>query len=221
MRTLLAFLAIITVAFFGAARAGDAANLEYWGFSKDGKYLAFEQYGTQDGSGFAYAELYVVDVARNATVSAQNVVLQSGSPDQARKRTLAQSQTALKRYGIVRGNQGRFAGIAAQNPTADVPQRVEFNAVGRTRTLELSTRAAPETQTKCSDKPSRLLSLRFQPGGVLQSDAKLPASRRCAFDYEIQSVFVYGSSLAVLIKVSLYGFEGPDLRWMMVTARLR
>src|SRR5215207_8757888 len=45
--------------------AGDYANIHFIGFSRDGKYLAFEQYGTADGSGFPYADLYLLDVEKN------------------------------------------------------------------------------------------------------------------------------------------------------------
>jgi len=45
--------------------AGDAAQVDVIGFSQDGAYFAFEQYGEQDGSGMAYSDIVVVDVAKN------------------------------------------------------------------------------------------------------------------------------------------------------------
>jgi predicted secreted protein len=33
-------------------------------------------------------------------------------------------------------------------------------------------------------------------------------------------VFVFGRSLAVFVKLLLTGFEGPDVRWMVVTTVL-
>jgi predicted secreted protein len=50
------------------ARAGDAAGREVIGFSPDGRYFAFEQYGVQDGSGFAYSDIMVIDATSDAWV---------------------------------------------------------------------------------------------------------------------------------------------------------
>ena len=61
--SLAAVVLLISVVF---ASAGDYANLNFIGFSKDGRYLAFEEYGIQDGSGWAYSKFYFVDVAKNA-----------------------------------------------------------------------------------------------------------------------------------------------------------
>ena len=44
-----------------AAGAGDVAEMRPIGYSPDGRYFAFEQFGEQDGSGFAYAEVQVID----------------------------------------------------------------------------------------------------------------------------------------------------------------
>ncbi|MBZ9963064.1 DUF2259 domain-containing protein [Mesorhizobium sp. B292B1B] len=41
-----------------AARAGDVAELEILGFTKDGGVFAFEEYGVQDGSGFPCGNRY-------------------------------------------------------------------------------------------------------------------------------------------------------------------
>jgi predicted secreted protein len=211
-------LPLLFLLLLGLARAGDAATLEFWGFSPDGKYLAFEQYGTRDGSGFPYAELYVVEVARNVIVAAANVVIQSDRPGEARRRAFTQSQAALRRYRIAQGNQGRFAGAVGKNHAA---QSLEFSAAGATYTLELTTLEAPASRNCLTDP--KLLELRLSSGRnarVLQRDSRLPASRACAHDYEIHSVFVLGSSLAVFVRVTRDGFEGWDLRWMVVTAQL-
>ena len=210
-------VALLTLLLLGLARAGDAATLEFWGFSPDGKYLAFEQYGVRDGSGFPYAELYVVEVGGNTLVAGANVVIQSERAGlrAARQRALAQIQAALRRYRIVRGNQGRFAGAVGKNSAL---QRLEFSSY----TLELTTSDAPSPGNCLTDRP-KLLELRLLTGRgerVLQRDRRLPASRACAYDYQIHSVFVLGSSLAVFVQVTRDGFEGPDLRWMVVTARL-
>lgn len=47
------------------AFAGDIANFENLGFSDDSRTFAFAQYGVEDESSAAYADLFVVDVAGN------------------------------------------------------------------------------------------------------------------------------------------------------------
>lgn len=49
--------------------AGDIATFENLGFSHDSATFVFAQYGVEDEDSQAFAELFVVDVARNAFVS--------------------------------------------------------------------------------------------------------------------------------------------------------
>lgn len=49
-----------------AAHAGDVAELEILGFTKDGSVFAFEEYGVQDGSGFPYANRYYIDTSTDS-----------------------------------------------------------------------------------------------------------------------------------------------------------
>ena len=43
------------------AVSGDFATRHIHGFSADGKLFAFEEYGVQDGSGFPYSTIYIID----------------------------------------------------------------------------------------------------------------------------------------------------------------
>ena len=56
---------IITAALTAAVYAGDIANFVNLGFSADGTKFAFGQYGLQDKTYRAYAEIYAVDVGTN------------------------------------------------------------------------------------------------------------------------------------------------------------
>jgi predicted secreted protein len=51
-----------------SATAGDNAERAIIGFSPDGRYFAFEQYGVQDGSGFPFSEIFIVDLDANQWV---------------------------------------------------------------------------------------------------------------------------------------------------------
>jgi predicted secreted protein len=47
--------------FQAPARAGDFAERYILGFSPGGRSFAFEQYGIQDGTGFPYADIFLID----------------------------------------------------------------------------------------------------------------------------------------------------------------
>lgn len=64
------FVVLFFTFVFGVAllRAGDVANLLSLGFSDDGKLYAFGEYGILDKTYQAYANMYIVDVAKNAYI---------------------------------------------------------------------------------------------------------------------------------------------------------
>lgn len=76
-RAILVVLALASA--LSQAAAGDIATLVNLGFSPDSAYFAFGQYGIDASSGKAYAELYVVDTAKNVFVAggAKRVVYDS------------------------------------------------------------------------------------------------------------------------------------------------
>lgn len=97
------------------AWAGDAASLNFIGFSNTGKYLAFQQYGVTDGKGAAYATLYFVDVADNRYQEKPIETSEdskSGDPggesaqETVRQLNLDQAKEQLKSLNIVPGNAG-------------------------------------------------------------------------------------------------------------------
>lgn len=214
--------AVLLALLAPTARAGDAATLEILGFSRDGSRFAFAQHGILDGSGAAYAQVFVLDVARNAFAAPPAL---EGRPEaygdplaRVRARALARAEPALRRAGIVRGLTGR---VAARAATAGA-RRLEFALRGRAQVLSLAVRPLPD-RPECPETGLALLDLRLVVGGrtrVLQRDERLPASRGCAFAYALDRALVQGSGLAVMVRVFRKGFEGPDVRWIAVTARL-
>ncbi len=51
-----------------SAKAGDRAFLNIIGYSENLRYFAFEEYGVQDGTGFAYSSIYIVDIKNDSWV---------------------------------------------------------------------------------------------------------------------------------------------------------
>lgn len=66
-----AFFIVLFLAAFSKsiAVAGDYADRKILGFSPDGHYFAYEQYGVQDGSGFPYSEIFVIDALADKWVT--------------------------------------------------------------------------------------------------------------------------------------------------------
>ena len=61
----LLFLVLSSLLAAAPALAADGAQSRALGYSADGKYFAFEQFGVQDGSGFPYWDVFVLDLAAN------------------------------------------------------------------------------------------------------------------------------------------------------------
>jgi predicted secreted protein len=68
IRVLKTALAALYLSSLGPAHAGDGAALNVLGFSSDGRYFAFEQFGEQDGSGTLFATITAIEVAGDRLV---------------------------------------------------------------------------------------------------------------------------------------------------------
>ncbi len=231
-----------------SAQAGDASTYQTLGFSKDGKYFAFAETGTQDGSGFHYANVAVVDVAKNKFAAAKNVVLEgegdesTGSPEEALTKAVAELK--LGRFGITRGaNLGQE--LLVRLPTdystySGNTFSIDYWAEGGASTtvpkydVVIETSAGEDTSEGkwCSEfrgsAPELLkLSVVGKEGNgtegfaqLLQQDKSLPKSRSCAGSYGVQRVIKKGNSLVIVLSFSEPGFEGPDVRHMVVTGKV-
>jgi predicted secreted protein len=74
-------LALVLVATAPVARAGDGAAVNVLGFSADGRYFAFEQYG-KDGSGTPYSSVSAVEIAGDRPVKGTPVsaIMEADNP---------------------------------------------------------------------------------------------------------------------------------------------
>ena len=64
-KRLISVAAVFLVLGTPAMRAGDSASFADLGFSPDGSYYMFAQYGVRTGTLRPWADLFLVDVARN------------------------------------------------------------------------------------------------------------------------------------------------------------
>ena len=109
MKHLPAATLALCVAFAAAtAHAGDAAARRVIGFSPDGNYFAFEQYGELDtgASGSGWSQIDIIDTRTDDFVGGKPIRIVDESEDatltleQARARVAAQARPILAKYAI-------------------------------------------------------------------------------------------------------------------------
>lgn len=231
MRLPAALLFLLTTATM--ASAADNAERAVIGFSPDGRYFAFEQYGVQDGSGFPYAEIFVVDLDANQWVKGspfRQRLDDELAPVSAARASAAKAASSL--LGKLKTTEpGKM--LAAQLPTQAVADRhrigfdpfylSQTNQKGDRYTLKLDLVpfAAPESCYAEDGKQMGFkLTIKDNESGQekeVHKDISIPSSRYCPRDYDISDVITYrpasGTSRQVaLIGVYMRGFEGVNRR---------
>ena len=234
--SLLINLALFTLTTCFSVLAGDFAKREIHGFSVDGGLFAFEEYGVQDGSGFPYSNIYVVDTATDQWRAGSPYRIRLDDETKtvfdAREEARILAGTVMKSFenrgNVVATNRATELGIDDKrmiaNPRLVVPpidDAIEFR-------LEEIPFAGTETcEAFGATKGFRLLKIGTRDGDetiMLHEDTSVPESRNCPLGYALADLVTYypeGKSpvFAVLISMQTVGFEGPDGRYLAVTGR--
>lgn len=218
------------------ALAGDRAAFQPIGFSANGQFFAFEEYGVQDGSGFAYSSIYVIDLTADkwtygTPFDARADEANADEPlADVRARALTHAQESLKpRHVDVPaqilaltgdGERGDAKTIGWSSPRCCGPADLSEESF----TLALTTQPIGTDVDYCRDVTERVgyaLTLTGPKGKtVLHQDGdKLPATRGCTLDYSLYAVLrpfeAEGPRVAVIATYPM-GFEGPDRRFIVV-----
>ncbi len=193
-----------------SAFAADGAALNVIGYSPDSRYFAFEQYGVQDGSGFPYWDIFILDTRSNEWVKGSPVraMIESeeAKPSAARDKAMVQAAPLLKERAVTEP-----AEILAANPATEVvPDRTSLSfdrwympmgaapgsgaSPGIRHTLKTETIPLPHAQGCSADMGEnfgfRLTITDNQTGAsrTLHEDKAIPASRNCPFGYDVSAV---------------------------------
>jgi predicted secreted protein len=242
--SLCANLALLSLAFSAtAAFAADAAERKILGFSPDGRYFAFEQFGVQDGSGFPYSEIYIVDLASDGWLDGTPIRVRFDDEtkrlESARRKAMDGAAPYLKKVGI-EDNAQVLAGNPVNQQTSDARKlifRSYYSTFGHLEPVEpedehvvslvLEETVLP-TPEGCpiGDTPFAGFVLKVKRGGEafeeVHRDNKIPASRQCPLKYSLSdAVALVGGNgqiqrMVVLVNVFSYGFEGADRRFIAV-----
>lgn len=217
------------------ALAGDRALIDIIGYSDDASYFAFEEFGIQDGSGFAYSNIYVVNLETDSWAVGTPIRVmaedEAASLSQIRAQAQAQAAETIAALDIdVPAEMVALVGDGA--PDAD-GQSLRFGvpgyepgAVNGDYELRLSsfatTAAAPCADWFSVDPMGYELTISADGNErLVHRDESLPRSRGCPVTYRLYGValpFNAGSAEAAVALISVYpgGFEGPDRRFLAV-----
>jgi len=128
--------ALLFLSLTSGAEAGDAAAVSPLGFCGDGRYFAFEQFGTESVSGLDYSETIVIDLAQGRPVQGAPIAVDATGIDDLRKRSPDQDPLALVRQDAMR----QAAPLLKRLGVGERSVRIGFFAAARSRetSLELS-----------------------------------------------------------------------------------
>jgi predicted secreted protein len=217
------------------SQAADRALLNMLGYSQDGDYFAFEEFGIQDGSGFAFSTVYVVDLKHDKWTYGTpfSVVAEDeGKPLSAvRAEALAKAKSKLDEYAI--GVPVQILSLIGDGAAASSGLRVDWSTPaccgpGQTQadeySLILETRGIGSDDDYCKDMSPVGFNLYYQDQTgrtELHIDGDvLPKSRRCTLDYRIYAVVqpfeAFSGRRVAVIATYPFGFEGVDRRFLVV-----
>ena len=218
------FYTIIVMAVFAAAvYAGDLANFVNLGFSADGTKFAFGQYGLQDKTYRAYAEIYAVDVAAN-TFLPNGIFRTSPSKQTEGKESKStflalqnRAQVSLSKWGISETRQGRV--LYAQTEATEGNQTLFFRDF---QTSDEYTVVLNTTQKSKTESSFYLTVEKTKPNGTkVKKEVGRPDYVRSGVkNYAVKKILMDESSRAIIfiIEKKEHTTAGDSFRYMVETA---
>jgi predicted secreted protein len=227
------FWVLLVVLVTGASGlwAGDSASFVDMGFSPDGSIYMFAQYGVKSGTLKPWADMYVVDVARNNFVSggrisyAHDRAIEAGQDGAgALYRVITKNADFIERYGLTYPNQGQPLYIALSGDPAYEGKTVAFRdfTSGVSYQADLVEKISGNGRNTKSSFYITLESV-DNDGDAKQYTIGTPQlERSLIYAYRIKKVLVApsGNSLIFVIEMNLHGENGPDVRYMVEVLRL-
>jgi predicted secreted protein len=223
------------------ATAADRALIDMLGYSEDGSHFAFEQFGIQDGSGFPFSSIFIVDLVNDSWVTGTPVEVRIDDEEATLQDARAQAMDEVKakldelKIGVpvevlAMIGEGEYATETGMRVHWSTPACCGAGVTqADAQSLILETRGITSTEDYCKDMSPVGYNLYYQDqAGVreLHMDADvLPASRGCTLDYRIYAVVepfseYYGIDFTArrvaIIATYPFGFEGVDRRFMVV-----
>jgi predicted secreted protein len=235
------FTAIFAFLLSHATLAGDAAERRIIGFSPDGVWFAFEEFGLSDGTGAPYANIYVINTNIDKWANGTPIRVHFGEEQaplsKALNKAMGRARPILNRLGITEPGI-----LLASRPVTEItgnPRRVDFyRHIALQGPADKYSYVLKEINFKGSnkckdyDRPDKGFSLSTTRGGAplveVYRDKSVPKSRNCPNRYEIADVIETPAPNGsreikhiVLIHVYQMGFEGSDVRYIAVPVKMQ
>ena len=215
------FYTIIVMAVFTAAvYAGDIANFVNLGFSADGTKFAFGQYGLQDKTYRAYAEIYAIDIAAN-TFLPNGIFRTSPSKQTEGKESKStflalqnRAQVSLSKWDISETRQGRV--LYAQTESTEGNQTLFFRDF---QTSDEYTVIINTTQKSKTESSFYLTVEKTKPNGTkIKKEVGRPDYVRSGVkNYAVKKILMDDSSRAIIfiIEKKEHTAAGDSFRYMV------
>ncbi|MEY3220558.1 MAG: hypothetical protein RIT27_1915 [Pseudomonadota bacterium] len=216
---------------FSTSWASDAAQLEIVGFSKNGKFFAYEQFGALEGSGENYADLTILEVDKNdfAIKPFQQTSMQK-SLDVIRELNKTKAKSKLKELALLKPETGNHLLNRPLTDLSGSPYQVEFSLqpplAGSSSDVYLLKLETQETNQDCFGLgKAKIFTLTLQGKTdhqiqTLQKDTQLPSSRGCPLDYRIADIYAYQDKIVVFLNMFFMGMEGQNMRYLSVSGQI-
>ncbi|MGY2894653.1 DUF2259 domain-containing protein [Deinococcus sp. UYEF24] len=222
MRRLLLLSVLVGSAFSSLTLAADHPNIVQQGFSPDARYHLLLTSMTRDASALPYAALQITDVSRNVIVYRREMDWGENEtrPLEVLVRGWRNSQAAvLARYGLSRPQPGQRLFTVEPLPMLNYPPLGTVTRTTPAGVVSLKTFAL-RSACRFNDFPTQGFTLKLNTR-MLQTDLRLPNSRKCASGYTLETAWRYKTALAVVVRSYTQAFEGPDVLPLVVTGTLR
>ena len=226
---------VVSALAAATASAGDFAAFTPLGFSEDGKVFAFEEYGQEDGSGFAYSNIFFIDTEKDAFLEGTPFRLRTetdnASISAARALAVREALQMIQDYNLL----DHPGWLAAFNPVTEnngdngtIRYRAHPNLSPVSEMILETFPLAPNAACRDITPDARGFRLTYRsPEGAereVHEDERLPESRNCPLDYRLGGMMTYGGGGPDAVHVALVivlsqGFEGPNGRWIAVPFR--
>ena len=217
------YMIVITAAFAAAVYAGDIASFVNLGFSADGSKFAFGQYGLQDKTYRAYAEIYAVDIAAN-TFLPNGIFRTSPSKQTEGKESKStflalqnRAQVSLSKWDISETRQGRV--LYAQTESTEGNQTLFFRDF---QTSDEYTVVLNMTQKSKTESSFYLTVEKTKPNGtkVKKEVGRPDYGRSGVKNYVVKKILMDDTSRAMvfIIEKKEHSVAGDSFRYMVEAA---
>lgn len=221
-----ALIILVSTLVQTAAFAGDAAYPEALGFSADGSRFAFAEWGQQDGSGFSYASVFIIDLESDSWLAApvhEFIRDETASPRSAHAKALKIAEPQLAQADITHPARLAFARSHITPQGGEATHTFFWQPIAMLH--------GGEARHQVMLKPFELSSANcgetsfgfalIWDGREIYRDRSLSKSRGCPTLYSVERIYMPDSIFrakfgVALIGVYRWGFEGPDLRHIAV-----